>query len=184
MNGLSLLNYLPNNEQEVIALFNQLLIQNIIKGYTLLYLSDKAVYDAGFEYIIDCNDGNIYPDDILGIGRMLVEELRDRAITTYRHRDHYAGRTICPELCVEFKYSIGKFLHEVINTPGRTPKDPNSIDLLIVWDEEIPDNIPADSFRLVPISDNQRIFHGTTHTLSLIDMDATDIPCILLIRVI
>ena len=177
---LSSLQYPPTEEQEVISLFGTLLAGGWIKGYRIIYLSGKATYDAALEYELECTPENVHPRDPMGIGDRLVQELRGKGIDTYRHRDLYAGRTTSPELCVEFKLSVGGFLHEVVVRPGRTNKDPSCIDLLVVWDDAIPDSVPSASYSLNPAQPNQRVFHSVTHRLGLSLARSTEIDCIVL----
>lgn len=173
--------YLPTNEQEVVALFYQMLSKEIIKGYKTVYnAGSSSVYDAAFEYEIECSDDNSYPGDELGIGRVMVEDLDSMGLDSYRHEDHYQRTTYHPELCVEFKQSVGGLLDEVINRPSRSNKDINAIDLLVCWDESIPSSIPQTSYTLDPKNNDRRIFHGTTHSLGITNPERTDIPCIVL----
>jgi hypothetical protein len=184
LKAFSSLNFLPSDEQEVIALFYELQKQDFIKGYRTVYLSGSAVYDAAFEYEIECKAENIYDADPLGIGKVLVQQLKSRGESSYSHRNHYAGQTTLPELCVEFKKSIGGFLEEIYRRSGKTPKDPRQINLLIVWDIDIPSSIPQTMYTLAEITGTQRFFHGTTHRLGLIGDQTTEIRCIILKEVL
>jgi hypothetical protein len=176
--------YFPTDEQEVIALFYVLLTQEIIKGYSTVYLAgSSAVYDAAFEYEIECDQRNIFDEDPLGVGRVLVQDLRSKGLSVYVHSDHYAGRTALPELCVEFKRSIGGFLEE-INRPGRSSKDASLIDLLIAWDIDIPAAIPQQVYTLDSVFDDRRIFHSATHRLGIIGPQNTEVRCIVLREVL
>ena len=175
--NISTLTNLPAEEQEVIALFYELTAQNVIKGYRTVYLSGNAAYDAGFEYEIDCIQENIFPSDPLGLGKVLVRDLHSTGESHYVHRHNYTGITSHPELCVDFKSNLGRFLDEVGN-PSRSKKDPKLIDLLIFWDTYVPAAISSASYTIDPIIDNQRIFHSTTHRLGLIGQYSTEIFCI------
>ncbi len=181
LNALSHLIYPPTDEQEVVALFYELQQQGIIKGYRTVYLAgSSAVYDAAFEYEIECSEENIFEQDLLGIGKVLVQDLKSRGEPSYVHRNHYSTRTALPELCVEFKKSIGGFLEEIYRKSGRSAKDPNLINLLIAWDIDIPPSIPKDMYTIDPLFGNRRVFHGTTHRLGLIGSQNTEIQCIVL----
>ena len=176
---------LPSDEQEVIALFYELLTQKIIKGYKTIYLSgSREVYDAGLEYNIECTSDNVQPNDPLGIGQVLLQDLKNRNLKEYIYRDHFHGTTTYPELCVEFKRNLGAFLDDVLKRSGRSSKDSQLIDLLITWDTEVPPSIPTNSYTIDPINDNRRIFHSTTHRLGLIREYNTEINCICLKDVI
>lgn len=173
--------YLPTNEQEVVSLFYQLLSKEIIKGYEVVYhAGSSAVYDAAFEYEIECNEENSHPGDELGIGRVMVEDLESMGLNSYRHEEHYQRTTYHPELCVEFKRSVGDLLDEVINRPSRSNKEVNAIDLLVCWDSNVSPSIPQTAYTLDPKNNDRRIFHGTTHSLGITNPERTDIPCIVL----
>ncbi len=177
--------YLPNDEQETIALFYELLSKGYIKGYKTLYLSgSSAVYDAALKYEIIASSENSYPSDILGIGRVLIEHLQSRGEEVYVHANHHTGQTNYPELCVDFKLHVGNFLNEVINSSGNTSKDPKAIDILVVWDTYIPSSIPNNAYTLAEVTPDQRIFHSTTKRLGLIREYNTEILCIVLKDVI
>jgi hypothetical protein len=178
------LQYFPSDEQEVIALFYSLLSLNHIKGYNTVYLSGKAIYDAAFDYEIDLGVANIHPNDSMGIGQFLVDELRRNGVSRYVHRERYPGVTQCAELCVEFKPTIGHFLQEVVMRSGRSNKQASDIDLLIVWDHTIPTSIPSGSYTIGEIQGRQRWFHSTTHKLGLTGARFTEIFCIVLKDVI
>jgi hypothetical protein len=176
----STLQYCPTDEQEVIALFYQALKGGIIKGYRTVYqASTSAVYDAAFDYRIDCAEqSNLYPDDPVGVGQVLVEDLRNRGESEYVHANHYSGQTALPELCVEFKKTVGGFLDEIHNRSGKTSKTSNDIDILVVWGTTVSVDVPQDIFTLDPVSDNKRTFHGVTHRLGVIGQDFSDIRVI------
>jgi hypothetical protein len=176
--------YFPSDEQEVITVFYSLLSKNVIKGYTTVYLSSKATYDAAFEYEIECCAENLYPNDPLGIGELVQDQLRGMGISTYVHRERFAGITQSEVLCVEFKQTLGGFLQEVVQRPGQTDKIASDINLLIVWDDIIPSSIPSPSYTLAEIQHDQRIFHSTTHRLGLIGEHHTEVRCIVLSEVL
>jgi hypothetical protein len=180
----SSLTRIPRDEQEVIALFHELRSHNIIKGYQVVYLSSRAVYDSAFEYQIECTTNNIFPNDPLGIGRVLVQDLRSTGETVYRHDKHYAGITTHPELCVDYKRNVGAFLEEIMSRSGTSNKDPNLIDLLIVWNTVVPASISSTLYTIDPIPDNQRKFHSATHRIGLIGQHYTELWCISLERIL
>jgi hypothetical protein len=183
--SISNLVYLPTDEQEVVALFYQMLESEIIKGYDIIYHSgSSAVYDCAYHYSIECSEDNIYPNDSLGIGRVLVEDLKSSGLKSYDHKDHYSRTTYFPELCVEFKRDVGSLLDEVINRPSRSSKDVDAIDLLVCWDDNVPSSIPQASYTLDPMAGNRRIFHGTTHRLGVYNPSSTEIPCIVLKEIV
>ncbi len=177
---ISSLLHLPQNEQEVIALFYELQAREIIKGYQTKYLSSSAAYDAAFEYKISVNDENVYPNDPLGIGRVLAQHLMSRGKRHYVHAEY--GRM--PYLCVDFKWSIGGFIQEIITSSGKTNKDPDVIDIVICWTDEIAPTVPKEAFTLDRIQDDRRKFHSTSHVLGLRREYNTSVECIILREVL
>jgi hypothetical protein len=181
VNTLSSLRFCPTDEQEVIALFYQLVSSNIIKGYETIYQAgSRAVYDSGMEYAIDISEENRFDNDPVGIGQLLVEQMNDRGLDEYIHRDHFAGKTILPQLCVEFKKNVGGFLQEVNDYYGRSKKSASVIDILVAWDDTIPPTVNDTSYTLDSISGAKRRYHGTTHYLGITGDQFTTVHCILL----
>jgi len=181
VNTLSSLRFCPTDEQEVIALFYQLVSSNIIKGYETIYQAgSRAVYDSGMEYAIDISEENRFDNDPVGIGQLLVEQMNDRGLDKYIHRDHFAGKTILPQLCVEFKKNVGGFLQEVNDYYGRSKKSASVIDILVAWDDTIPPTVNDTSYTLDSISGAKRRYHGTTHYLGITGDQFTTVHCILL----
>lgn len=171
----STLRRFPREEQEVVTLFFEMLSHKLIKGYATVYVSgSNAPYDAALEYAVEVS-GNSYPDDPVGVGQVLVKQLQGKGLATFDHADFHRGRY--PELCVDFKASLGRFLEEM-RRPSRSSKDPDQLDLLIFWEASVPPAIPTTSYTLDEMNDNQRIFHGTTHRLGLREPSNTEIPCI------
>lgn len=172
VNKYSPLLSIPHSEQEVVALFYSLLSQNIIKGYKTVYQAgSEKVYDASYTYELDLED-NTEPLDSLGIGRIRAQELKSEKLSKYDHSQHFAYRTVYPEICVEFKLTIGGLLNELSR---QSNKDSHQIDLLIVWDTSVPPQIQGDRYTLVEVNPTQRLFHSTTHLLGIINARNTDI---------
>lgn len=172
----SSLERLPSTELEVIALYYHLTDRGIIKGYTTQYLSSIATYDAGMLYSLELTTDNLAPENPLGIAKVFYEKERSKGRSVFNVACYRRNR---PELCIEFKKSIGNFLEEI---RGKTAKEPDIIDILICWDDSIPSSVQATSYTLDPIDDTQRQFYGTTHRLGLIGAEGgnTEVDCIVL----
>jgi len=178
----SSLEYFPSDEQGVIALFFELLNQRVLKGYRAVYLAgSRAVYDAALEYSLECTSENVHPTDPLGAGQAFVDQLRrGTGRLRYEHRNHYAGLSALPELCVDFKRTIGDFLDEVIVKSSKSSKDPNMLNMLVAWDDIVPNYIDSAAYQLIAVDDRYRRYHGTTHRLRLTREYNTEISCIVL----
>lgn len=169
---------LPHSEQEVIVLFYSLLVNKIIKGYNIVYQAgSEKIYDASLTYNLELKIENIEPTDCIGIGRINASNFKKAGKDTYNHSDAFIGVTALPELCVEFKKTVGGLLCELSK---QTNKEENIIDLLIVWDTSIPSQVDSTSYTLSEIRDSSRLFHGTTHRLGLLGSRNTDIEVICL----
>ena len=179
---VSSLEYFPSDEQGVVALFHELVARGIIKGYRSVYLAgSSAIYDAALEYSIECIPENTFPLDPVGVGQAFVADLKRQTNSLfYEHKNHYLGFTALPELCVDFKRSIGGLLQEVLMRSGTSSKDPNLLNLIITWDDEIPSSIESTAYTLDTVIDKRRKYHGTTHRLGLTREYSTEIQCIVL----
>ena len=174
--SISSLSRIPKTEQEVIVLFYHLLEKGIIKGYRTEYISGVATYDAALSYKIKLEEKNDSRHDVLGIAPAILDSELSKGREFYDLANF--RRDASSDLCVEFKLSLSGFLREI---QGKTEKDPDCIDILICWDEQIPPNIPKSSYTLGEVHDNQRKFHGTTHRLGVIGPEKnTEIFCIML----
>ncbi|TCJ86409.1 UNVERIFIED_ORG: histidine kinase/DNA gyrase B/HSP90-like ATPase [Bacillus cereus] len=163
---------IPHSEQEVVALFYSLLSAGIIKGYNTFYQAgSEKVYDAAFSYNLDLNN-SVEPDDPLGFGSISADDLKSQGFKEYDHTIHYAYNTVFPQICAEFKLNVGGLLYEL---KGQTNKDPNQIDLLIVWDTNVSSQIPSNSYTLAPVIESRRLYHASTHRLGIIGVRSTDI---------
>lgn len=178
--ALSSLEHIPSSEEEVRVLFHELLAKNKIKGYRTLYAAGtEAVYDSAFTYEIDLDRAeNLYPNDPLGFSEPVAQDLVSGGIPTIILAQHYRRlRKTRPALCIEFKTSVEAFLRE-LSSPARTPKVPQDIDILIAWELG---NLPeSDAYSYARLPGHHRIFHSTTHRLSLLSPTSTDLLCIIL----
>lgn len=178
---VSSLIHLPASEEEVRVLFHELLAKNVLKGYRTVYSSStRALYDSAMTYELALDQGNLFPNDQLGFSSTMARELTRSGQNLYSHNRFYRRQKMQhPELCVEYKHNLDQFLQE-ISRPATTSKVAGDIDVLIVWSADISATIPQDMYTLSPITGDQRIYHGTTHRLSLISPESTDIYCIVL----
>ena len=157
----------PTNEEEVRALFHELLSKNIIKGYKTIYAAaNRADYDEAFKYDINLNDSILEDGDPIGIPRVVQfnNGRNNNSIsldTDYRKM----GLSHSDALCVEFKYHASDLIREIRTNPTSS-KDPNRIDILIAWD------IDGDTIRRIspscgisPIVPDRKYLHSTTHRL-------------------
>lgn len=178
--NLTSLLHIPTNEEEVRALFHELLARNIVKGYRTLYAAaSRATYDAGFIYNLALSDENLYPNDTNGFSRTYKEDLarRGRNVISQSNLARLLQLNY-DALCVEYKYSIGAFIEE-INKPSSTSKQPRDLNLLIAWSSDVDDRYEG-TYTWAEIDGDMRILHSTTHKLGIITPENTDVYCIVL----
>ncbi len=163
------LKHIPGNEEEVRALFHELLGIGVIKGYSIIYdASNGAVYDCALDYQLELKTDNIYPDDKQGIDSGIAEDVKKRSKRSYIdlgdiHKNlstHYTD-----VICGEFKYNVAELLYEIVGRPT-SPKVANEIDVLIVWDT-IYDKEKYKDVELKDIPQYSRYLHSVTHRLDV-----------------
>lgn len=169
---------LPDAENEVIALFFELIGRGYIKSYAPKMVSSRATYDAIFDLKMDLTKDNLYPSDPLGVGQVQL----DRASARGRDKVLRLPRSKRDGFCVEFKTNIGNFVSEIAG--GKTDKDPSSIDILICWGKSV--NSSLDMYSLNRVVGEQRAYHSITHSLGVVGLGGhnADIYCIVLKDVI
>ncbi|MFQ2658967.1 ATP-binding protein [Aeromonas caviae] len=144
-------NYLPPfEEQEVIALFIELISKGIVKGYSLDVLSGYQVYDGLFSYELKYSPELVYSNDNpLGIAKSVFD---------------CNGGVLKKAILVEFKTSRKKLYSDL----DKNKKDISQIDLLVCWDVDLATKVElqkskGDILQVKDITTNA--FHGVTHYL-------------------
>ncbi|KAA3645353.1 MAG: ATP-binding protein [Chloroflexi bacterium] len=140
---------IPQSEQDVIVLFNQLIAGGVIRGIKLLSTSQVNQYDGLFKFVAKNPLANLTFDNDtnpLGIAEIDIgEEFESK-----------------PKV-LEYKFNMDALIQEFQNEE----KKEKEIDLVITW--EIGDEWKK-SYDVLPLLDlsnlHQREFHGITHKLS------------------
>lgn len=177
LKAVSNFNVLPSSENESIALFFELVGRGYIKGFKSLMVNGKSTYDAIFGFELPIDDKNLHVQDPLGVSK-------DRASKWQKRGKSSIGLSKSkPGLCVEFKRNLGAFLKEL---KGKTDKEPESIDILICWDQLTDSDYNKDEVKVGEVLPNQRAYHSVTHKLSLQQYHGhtAEINCIFLNSVI
>lgn len=174
---------LPRNEEEVRTLFHELLAKNIIKGYKTIYdASSRAEYDAALGYQLELVEENIEPNDILGIAQRHANPLIRKKVEYLKYENVYRDLKLTEfGLCTEFKFSLDNLMYDI--TRADTSKCSKKLDLVIVWDHNISSTY-SEYYTISPILMGSRIWHGSTHRLSILSPEATNIICISLSNII
>lgn len=146
----------PTREQDVIALFHQLLAGGVIRGMHVMATNERFTYDGLYRLFFD-HEEEIYVYDSetnpLGISEETVKL--------------FHGRQFDPKV-LEYKYSLDGLMEDLDNQD----KNIRDIDLVVAWDtgEFYRERFGITSF-LLPENADQRQHHGVTHMLTDLDTD-------------
>ena len=140
----------PQYEQDVVALFHELIGREILKGYKILSVSSGAQYDAVVRYYLTKDERVLFDEKINPLG--LVESA--------------FGKNKKIELLpknMEFKYVLSDLIKEIEDDI----KNFEDIKFCTVWDIGDPKIFKRTGYQLINLSENEskRIFYGTTHLL-------------------
>ncbi len=137
---------IPQSEQDVIVLFNQLLAGGVIRGLKLLATDQKKQYDGVFKYYIkEPLSNHIYhkTENPLGVNDL-------------ENRQNYTSRP----WVLEYKYSLDALIREFENEE----KKENEINLVIAWETGDMWKRSRQVTSLLDVENLQhREFHGLTH---------------------
>jgi hypothetical protein len=154
----------PTREQDVIALFHQLVAGGVIRGLNVMSTNERFTYDGLFKIAFDLS-ADIYTFDEtknpLGVTPEVVEALN--------------GRVTDPRV-LEYKYSLDGLIED-FDSQDKNIKD---IDLCIVWSTgtTYKQRYGITSL-LLPENSDQRQYHGITHVLT--DLDTSSKHCDLIV---
>ena len=146
----------PSREQDVIALFNQLVAGGVIRGIKIVGTHEMMTYDGAYRIRVGPNyDDHAFDEESnpLGVPATSLEEFREIKPDGF----------VSTELKVlEYKYSINGLISDI--TTG--DKKAADIDLLIAWEAgtEYTKYFELRSFLLEDGREN-REYHGVTHGL-------------------
>lgn len=137
---------IPQSEQDVIVLFNQLLAGGVIRGIKLLATDQKKQYDGVFKYFVkEPISNHVYHKTLNPLG---VSDLENR-------KDYNSRPWI-----LEYKYSVDALLREFENEE----KKENEINLVVAWETG---DLWKKSHQVTSLLDienlHHREFHGLTH---------------------
>src|SRR5450631_4227165 len=155
----------PTREQDVIALFHELLSGGVIRGIRVMATNERLTYDSLCRISFK-DDRAVYEYDEetnpLGIEDSILDEMH--------------GKETSPQV-LEYKFSLDGLMSDL----DAQEKNINDVDLCVAWEmgrdwEEryaittllIPENVP------------QREFHGATHILQDPDSGAKQVSLIIL----
>ena len=140
----------PTREQDVIALFHQLIAGGVIRGLNMMSTNERFTYDGLFKITFDLAS-ELYVYDA-GTNPLGVPEETAKALS---------GRVTAPRI-LEYKFSLDGLVED-FDSQDKNIKD---IDLCVAW-------TTGDLYRekygivslLLPENADQRQYHGITHVL-------------------
>ena len=147
----------PTREQDVIALFHQLVAGGVIRGISVMSTNERFIYDGLYKVAFDL-DFSWYVYDLannpLGVPQSTAAEL--------------SGRITSPRI-LEYKFSLDGLIEDV-DSHDKSIKD---IDLCVVWETGSSYNERYGiTSLLVPENADQRQYHGITHVLTDLESGA------------
>ena len=141
----------PTREQDVIALFNQLIAGGVIRGVRVMSTNERSTYDGLFKVSFD-----------LPIEKYVYDELTNPLGLEASVATALAGVVSQPKI-LEYKFSLNGLVEDA-DSGDKNVKD---IDLCIVWEtgDDYVGRYGITSL-LVPENVDQRQYHGVTHILT------------------
>ncbi|MFC1583792.1 hypothetical protein ACFL4U_03810 [Candidatus Neomarinimicrobiota bacterium] len=141
---------IPTKEQDVIALFHQLIGSGVLRTYDVIATDQHKQYDSIIEVNFDGDEIFYSPDNKLGISRSLFQA-QDLQFPTRLIR-----------LILEYKYDYNSLIEDVVNRH----KYHEHIDLVVAWCCSNMTNLH--DVQLVSLLDDdrgkdRRQFYGSTH---------------------
>lgn len=154
----------PTREQDVIALFNQLIAGGVIRGLNMMSTNERFTYDGLFKISFDLSpELYIYNKDDNPLG---VPEDTANALN---------GKVTAPRI-LEYKFSLDGLVEE-FESQDKNIKD---IDLCVAWSTgELYKEKYGIVSLLIPENADQRQYHGITHVL--VDVESGAKYCDLII---
>ncbi len=154
----------PTREQDVIALFNQLVAGGVIRGIQVMSTNERFTYDGLYKVAFDL------PEEIYA-----YEEETNPLGVAYDTAVALKGRVTDPRV-LEYKFCLDGLIEDF---EGQD-KNINDVDLCIVWEvgEMYRERYGITSL-LIPENADQRQYHGVTHILN--DMETGAKHCDLIV---
>ncbi|MBK8611857.1 MAG: hypothetical protein IPL84_18485 [Chitinophagaceae bacterium] len=160
----------PTREQDVIALFNQLIAGGVIRGIRIMSTNERLTYDGLYRIIIEePKDHHLYDeeDNPLGIDKSVL--------------NGFSLPFIFEPKVLEYKYSLDGLIEDI---EGGV-KNSNDIGLVVVWEtgEEFKENYKITSY-LDPDNLTLREYHGVTHGITNLTSQQREMELIVLSELI
>lgn len=147
----------PTREQDVIALFNQLIAGGVIRGISVMSTNERFTYDGLFKIAFDL-DSHLYvyhaDQNPLGVPQDTAEAMN--------------GRVTDPQI-LEYKFSLDGLIEDF----DGHDKNINDVNMCVAWEtgNGYLERYGITSL-LVPENADQRQYHGVTHVLTDLESGA------------
>ncbi len=143
---------IPQNEQDTIALFHELIGKDILLGYQVLGLSySQDQYDAVIKYSLSDNKDSVYDEKKVPLGISATHFKKKSILTKPKN--------------LEFK----KYLSELINDFDAGTKLFAQIKYVVCWDIGDTNTFKESDYSLEELNENhtedKRMYYGVTHHL-------------------
>ncbi len=147
----------PSREQDVIALFNQLIAGGVVRGIKVVGTNEMSTYDGAYRVKVGPDyENHIFDEDSNPLG--VTDEL-----SADFEEDHPGGFLSNKLKVLEYKFSLDGLISDL--TTG--DKQASDIDLVIAWEAgEDYIQLFGLSSLLIDEGSSDREYHGITHTLS------------------
>jgi hypothetical protein len=156
----------PTREQDVIALFHQLLAGGVIRGVSIMSTNERFTYDGLYHIRIEePTQFHIYDNETnpLGVLKTVIDEYELPFISH-------------PEI-LEYKFSLDALIEDI----STGDKNSNEIGLVVVW--KTGKNY-KDNFHITSLLDqdnlSERKYHGVTHVVTNLQTNQTEMDLIVL----
>jgi hypothetical protein len=155
----------PTREQDVIALFNQLLAGGVMRGIQIMATNERFTYDGMYRVVFD----DPIENHIFDVEKNPLGVLEDyaREVGVFRSK---------PKI-MEYKYSLDALIEDLLSGV----KNSNDIDLVVVW--ETGSDYEGDyhiTSLLDPDNLSERQYHGVTHVMTNVNTGQREMDLIVL----
>lgn len=156
----------PTREQDVIALFNQLLAGGVIRGVRLMSTNERFTYDGLFRIIIEEPQVNhLFHSDDNPLG-ILPEMLANVPLPF----------SSAPEI-LEYKFSLDGLIEDIADET----KNSNDIGLVVVWETG---ELYKGNYHVTSLIDEDNLslrnYHGVTHIITNLTTEQKEMDMIVL----
>ena len=159
----------PTREQDVIALFNQLIAGGVIRGIRILSTNERFTYDGMYRVVIE------KPTEL---------HLYDRYKNPLGVLEEYIAKhptLISEPKILEYKYSLDALIEDINNGD----KNSNDISLVVVWDAGVD---YVNNYHITSLLDEDNLsvrqYHGITHVMTNLSSGQKEMDLIILSELI